>query len=477
MALGSESGKLTAGVRGMGSGAGRPRAVVQAFTGSVAAALIGVACSVTTYTNGLPGDGAGTDAAIVGSANIGSEGGSVVSADGHVTIVLPPNSLATPTTISINVASGAPSGVLGQAYDIEPTGTQFLRPVGLEFQYDTSYGEPGGLAVATVDGSGAWMPIPLSVADTKSIRAATTHLSKYGVFERASCSTGDKCEAPFQCVGGTCAMPCRSASDCPPPFGCDATGVCTAQSCSTAADCAAVAGGTPGAGTVTCEVPGICVNDTNPAFFTTAADDPGASLDCPTSPAGPPSPDGCPGVQQATCYLCGMISCPYYGGATGFPQADCGGNPCAYGFCWPVVTGCQCGQDGCACGSSDASASDGGSAVDASVDVVTVEDSGGAVDAVTSSDSSTGLVCGTATCVPGQLCCVSSSGPYCATSCAAPADSGLACGACTTNAQCQLACPLVPGGTNCCDTTSAVCYATTQATCPAPAPPQDAGTE
>ncbi|HTQ48956.1 MAG TPA: hypothetical protein VMI75_39630 [Polyangiaceae bacterium] len=45
---------------------------------------------------------------------------------------------------------------------------------------------------------------------------------------------------------------------------------------------------------------------------------------------------------------------------------------------------------------------------------------------------------------------------------------GGACGACTSDSQCQSMCPAVSGGgTNCCEVGSGICYATTTATCPA----------
>jgi hypothetical protein len=51
----------------------------------------------------------------------------------------------------------------------------------------------------------------------------------------------------------------------------------------------------------------------------------------------------------------------------------------------------------------------------------------------------------------------------------ASSSGGGTCGACTTDSECQAACPAVQGGgTNCCDVGSGVCYATTQTTCPVP---------
>lgn len=47
-------------------------------------------------------------------------------------------------------------------------------------------------------------------------------------------------------------------------------------------------------------------------------------------------------------------------------------------------------------------------------------------------------------------------------------DSGGGCVSnCTSDTNCQNSCPAVPnGGTNCCDTGSGVCFATSQSTCP-----------
>ena len=53
--------------------------------------------------------------------------------------------------------------------------------------------------------------------------------------------------------------------------------------------------------------------------------------------------------------------------------------------------------------------------------------------------------------------------------------SPLSCGACTTDSECESACPAVQGGgTNCCDVGSGVCYATTLNQCPSI---PDAGSE
>jgi hypothetical protein len=44
---------------------------------------------------------------------------------------------------------------------------------------------------------------------------------------------------------------------------------------------------------------------------------------------------------------------------------------------------------------------------------------------------------------------------------------------CTMDTDCQNSCPVVPNGENCCDTSTGVCYAYSQTTCPTPV--MDAG--
>ncbi len=46
---------------------------------------------------------------------------------------------------------------------------------------------------------------------------------------------------------------------------------------------------------------------------------------------------------------------------------------------------------------------------------------------------------------------------------------------CTSDDDCSGSCPDVPGGVNCCDTSTGICYAYASSTCPAP--PEDAGTD
>lgn len=67
-------------------------------------------------------------------------------------------------------------------------------------------------------------------------------------------------------------------------------------------------------------------------------------------------------------------------------------------------------------------------------------------------------------------CTSSSPDPVCG---GTPADGGVvsprACvSSCTMNAQCQSSCPLLPGGSQCCDATAGVCFGLKSPTCPGP---------
>jgi PKD repeat protein len=70
---------------------------------------------------------------------VGAAGGTVTSADGRVTLVIPPGALD--STVGITVTPyqpqpGDPPMVPGTAYDLGPTGTEFLQPAQLTIAYD-----------------------------------------------------------------------------------------------------------------------------------------------------------------------------------------------------------------------------------------------------------------------------------------------------------------------------------------------------
>jgi hypothetical protein len=117
---------------------------------------------------------------------IGPAGGSVVSADGHARVDIPPNALNQLVNISITAAQNAPTGNLGGAYDFGPDGTQFMLPVTITIFYDPA-GLPAGtdesnLRLAVVE-NGAWTQVANSTVDTDAnkVIGTTSHFSVYSM--------------------------------------------------------------------------------------------------------------------------------------------------------------------------------------------------------------------------------------------------------------------------------------------------------
>jgi hypothetical protein len=308
---------------------------------SIAGLLASAACSASRSTQG--------------PVVIGAKGGTVTSSDGAATLTIPPGALATDVSITINAAIGAPPGFLGQAYDIEPSGTQFKRPVAVAFQYQSAFGSPSTLEVGTVNEGGDWVALPLSVASTTNVQGSTMHLSYYGVLPSPSCTTNNDCESPFDCVAGTCAIPCRTTMDCPPPYACG-SGQCGPLACAVDTDCSAIAGAS--ASGYACVLPGVCANVSDQAAVT--ASEAAGVISCVPYDDGTPltAGAGCPGEETPACDICQVLPCPVYD-QYGETVHNCDGF-CAYGYCWPLGTGCTCGTSGCNCSAEDAGAVDAG---------------------------------------------------------------------------------------------------------------------
>ena len=152
-------------------------------------------------------------AANVVSANGGSttvsdtKGGTVVTADGALALVVPAGALPQPdltisvASVPLNDVPSAATLVPGTVFDLGPEGTTFDNPVTLDIGYDpaalpTGLSE-GRLRLFTVLGD-RWSLLPQSESDPAARRVvgATTHFSKYGVLGIPSVATG----AFFACV-------------------------------------------------------------------------------------------------------------------------------------------------------------------------------------------------------------------------------------------------------------------------------------
>ncbi len=93
------------------------------------------------------------------TATVGPAGGTLGTPDGKLTINLPAGAVPAPTVITIReITNTAPRG-FGSAYQLEPSGTTFRRPVAITFSA-RDLGVPiGNIGIAFQDATGYWTPV------------------------------------------------------------------------------------------------------------------------------------------------------------------------------------------------------------------------------------------------------------------------------------------------------------------------------
>ncbi|MBN1946590.1 MAG: hypothetical protein JW797_13025 [Bradymonadales bacterium] len=121
----------------------------------------------------------------VSLATVGSEGGSISSPDGRLTIAIPPGALASETVLMLSSSSIAAGGNLGPAYEASPEGLLFTLPVTVIYRFDSTLigaTPPQSLMVATL-ANGTWSPLGTGGVDLDSLSAwgLTTHFSVFGL--------------------------------------------------------------------------------------------------------------------------------------------------------------------------------------------------------------------------------------------------------------------------------------------------------
>ncbi len=121
-----------------------------------------------------------------------SEGGTVATADGRVSLVIPAGALApsgTPTTITVAPVASPPADsalVPGTAVDFGPNGTQFSQPVTVKLAYDPAVLPAGAaevrLRLFTYAGGG-WQLVSGSRVDplTHTVSGSVSHFSEYAI--------------------------------------------------------------------------------------------------------------------------------------------------------------------------------------------------------------------------------------------------------------------------------------------------------
>lgn len=145
---------------------------------------------VPAVSTGTP-TAVGTPSGISNSATIDAAGGTVLSADGRLEIIIPANALSTPTVIGIQPVTNTAFGGAGEAYDLTPNGQQFDQPVTVRFHYDST--DLAGtdfhaFGIACQKDDHIWYLFKSaaldSVAQTESV--ATTHFTPYALYRRLS---------------------------------------------------------------------------------------------------------------------------------------------------------------------------------------------------------------------------------------------------------------------------------------------------
>jgi hypothetical protein len=123
------------------------------------------------------------------------DGGTLVSGDGLLELIIPSGALSKKTTISIQpITNMIPNGN-GQAYRLEPSGIQFQKPVQLIFHYDEEETKDNMqllLGIAMQDDKGQWLGLNKSDLDTtaKTISGSIHHFSVWSSFSELKIDPG-----------------------------------------------------------------------------------------------------------------------------------------------------------------------------------------------------------------------------------------------------------------------------------------------
>ena len=118
---------------------------------------------------------------------IGADGGSISSADGRITLTIPPHAVSNTTNFSIQPFTNTAPGGAGDAYQLEPSGANFSSKLKLSFKFsdaDIAGTTPNNLAVVYEDNAaGAWHTIRKRDIDkqNKTCTVSIEHFSYYSL--------------------------------------------------------------------------------------------------------------------------------------------------------------------------------------------------------------------------------------------------------------------------------------------------------
>jgi hypothetical protein len=128
----------------------------------------------------------GTPIGSPATASIDANGGTLISPDGRLEVIVPENALATATTLSIQpITNESPLGA-GGGFSLLPHGQQFAKPVTVRMHYsqsDLTGTSPKALLIATQKADHIWYALGNLVLDESAgtLSASTTHFSDYNL--------------------------------------------------------------------------------------------------------------------------------------------------------------------------------------------------------------------------------------------------------------------------------------------------------
>ncbi len=122
------------------------------------------------------------------------DGGSLVSEDGTVELIIPAGALSKKTTISIQTMTNTFQNGNGRSYRLEPSGIQFQKPVQIVFHSDPEESKDSAqllMGIAMQDDSGQWYGLDEFTLDTiaKTISGNIDHFSIWATFDQLKLRT------------------------------------------------------------------------------------------------------------------------------------------------------------------------------------------------------------------------------------------------------------------------------------------------
>jgi hypothetical protein len=135
-------------------------------------------------TGGAVDTAPGTGGSTATPYNIKAAEGGTIAAEGLM-VKIPAGALAADTDLTLAISDGAglpgAANLAGKVYDLGPTGTTFLKPVTLTFDFDTTKVVAPKLAMVAFLQAGAWVTLADSLIVGGKATATTTHFTPFGV--------------------------------------------------------------------------------------------------------------------------------------------------------------------------------------------------------------------------------------------------------------------------------------------------------